>query len=103
MKRDRDKRGDSSHAYDTGIRHKISSLFELPKEIVMNLPLITLIGSQELSIENYRSLVEYSDTLVRISTSAGMFKVEGRQICLKQLTSESVTITGSLTLFGYIL
>jgi len=86
-----------------GFRSKISNLFELPKEIVMDLPLITMIGSQELSIENYKSLVEYSDTLVRVNTSSGIFKIEGRKLSLKHLTSESVTITGILTNFGYII
>ena len=86
-----------------GIRSKISTLFELPKEIVMDLPLITMIGSRELNIENYKSLVEYSDSLVRVSTNSGIFKIEGRKLTLKQLTSESVTITGILTNLGYII
>ena len=103
MKRERGRRNDSSHAHETGMRHKISSLFELPKEIIMDLPLVTVIGSQELCIENYKSLVEFSDSLVRINTSAGIFRVEGRRMSLKQLTSESVTITGTLTNFGYII
>ena len=103
MKRDHNRKSDSSHAHETGIRHKIASLFELPKEIVMNLPLITMIGGQELSVENYKSLVEYSDTLVRINTSAGIFKIEGQRLILRHLTSESVTITGILTNFSYII
>ena len=84
------------------LQSKISSLFELPQEIVMNLPLISIIGRAELCVENYKSVVEYNETTVRINTSSGMFKIEGHQLVLKRLTSESVTITGILTSFGYI-
>ena len=87
----------------TGFRHRISSLFELPKEIVLNLPLVNVVGNQELTVENYKSLVEYSSVVVRINTSCGVLKVEGRGLVLKHLTAESVTISGALANFGYLI
>ena len=95
------KREQGKHS--TNIRSQIANLFELPREIVLNLPVISLIGNEELSIENYKSVVEYSDEAVRISTSCGVLKVEGRKLNLKQMTSEAVTITGTLTNFEFII
>jgi len=70
---------------------------------VLNLPLISVIGNEELIIENYKSVVEYSEEVVRISTSCGILKVEGRKLNLRRMTSEAVTITGTLTNFGFII
>jgi len=88
---------------NTNIRSQIANLFELPKEIVLNLPMISIIGNQELHIENYKSVVEYSEEVVRINTSAGVLKVEGRKLNLKHMTSEVVTITGTLTNLDFII
>ncbi|MCL2674093.1 MAG: sporulation protein YqfC [Defluviitaleaceae bacterium] len=89
--------------HNTNIRSQIANLFELPREIVLNLPLISVIGNEELIIENYKSVVEYSEEVVRISTSCGILKVEGRKLNLRRMTSEAVTITGTLTNFGFII
>ena len=96
MKRESEKRGAS-------IRERLTAMFELPKEIVLNLPLISHVGNREITVENYKSLLEYSATNVRINTSAGVFRVSGRGLTLKHLTAESVTISGGLSEFGYIL
>ena len=85
-----------------GFLRKISSLFELPKEVVLNLPLVSLVGNKELTVENYKTLVEYSSTVVRINTASGVFKVEGRGLMLARLSVEAVTVTGNLEHFGYI-
>ncbi|HIT88501.1 MAG TPA: sporulation protein YqfC [Candidatus Coprocola pullicola] len=69
---------------------------ELPKEVILNLPLISLTGKEELVIENYKGIVEYSDEIIRVSTAVGVLRVGGKGLLLKQLTSECIVITGSI-------
>lgn len=87
----------------TKIKKKITAMLELPKEIVLDLPLVSMIGSEELSIENYKGIVEYTDDRLRISTSCGILKIEGRRLCLKQITAERISVTGSISKFEYLL
>lgn len=75
---------------------KLTGLLSLPKEIVLNLPLILMTGSEELNIENYKSIVEYTDAKIRIDTTAGMLILTGRRLVLKQITSESILVTGNI-------
>jgi len=78
------------------VKEKMTNLLALPKEIALNLPLLTATGQEEISIENYKNLVEFTDTKVRINTSAGLLTVEGKQLLLKQVTTEHVLITGKI-------
>ena len=78
------------------LRKKVTNLLALPKEITLNLPLLTATGQEELSIENYKNLVEFTDTKIRINTSTGMLQVEGQRLLLKQVTTEHVLITGKI-------
>ena len=86
-----------------GIKKTITSMFELPKEIVFNLPLINVIGNEEINIENYKGIIEYNLERVRINTSCGIIKIEGKKLLLKQITSENISVTGSISKFEYIL
>lgn len=85
------------------IKKTITSMFELPKEIVFNLPLINVIGNEEINIENYKGIIEYNLERVRINTSCGIIKIEGKKLLLKQITAENISVTGSISKFEYIL
>ena len=78
------------------VKREITAALALPKEIVLNLPLISLYGNEELNLENYKGIIEYSDERIRISASIGVIKIEGRNLLLKQVTSENISVTGCI-------
>lgn len=85
------------------LKQKVTNIFELPKEIVLNLPLVTIIGSQEMLVENYKGIIEYSEIKIRINTSCGVLKIEGKKLLINQMTKENLKITGKITTFEYLL
>ena len=78
------------------MREKMTNLLSLPKEIALNLPLILATGRNEVNIENYKNLIEFTDTKIRINTAAGAFAIEGAGLNLKQITTEHILITGKI-------
>ena len=79
------------------MRKKVTDLLSLPKEIALNLPLITLTGQEEVNIENYKNLIEFTDTKVRIHTAAGALTIQGQGLLLRQITTEHVLVSGKIT------
>ena len=79
-----------------GLRKNVTEALELPKEIMLNLPLISLIGREEVTVENYKGILEYGEDVVRIGTAAGVFRLKGKNFCLKQLSAECLVVTGSV-------
>ena len=84
------------------VKREITEALALPKEIVLNLPLISLYGNEELNLENYKGVVEYTSERIRINTSKGILKIEGRNLLLKQVTSENISVTGGIVKIEYI-
>ena len=78
------------------MREKMTNLLSLPKEVALNLPLILATGRGEVSIENYKNLIEFTETKIRINTSAGALTIEGERLNLKQITTEHILITGKI-------
>lgn len=86
---------------DTGgnkqnFREKLTEMLELPKEIVLNMPKLTMLGNGDLIIENYKGIVEYDKDVIRISTTSGIIKVSGLGIYIKEITSENIMIYGNI-------
>ena len=82
---------------------KITEALELPKEVVMNLPLITMIGAEDMTIENYKGVIEYSEERIRINTTAGIVRICGRRLLLKQITADNIGITGSIAKIEFLI
>lgn len=84
------------------IKKKLVNTLELPKEIIFNLPLITMVGNEEINIENYKGVIEYSPEKIRINTECGVLKINGEKLSFKQITAENIIVTGVIQKLEYI-
>ena len=85
-----------------GLRKNMTEVLELPKEIMLNLPLISLVGREEVTIENYKGILEYGEEIVRIGTAAGVLRLTGSGLCLKQLSAECMVVTGRIENLSFL-
>jgi len=80
-----------------GIKEKMTAVLSLPKDIVLDMPLVTAMGRGEINIENYKNLLEFTETMVRVSTKDGNMTIEGERLSLRQITTENLLISGRIT------
>lgn len=78
-------------------RNKIEKLLEIPVEVTTNIPKITLIGFNQLMIENYTGVIEYEEHLVKINSSIGIIIIEGNKMNLNQINENDVLISGVIS------
>jgi sporulation protein YqfC len=84
------------------VKRNIASALALPKEIVLDLPMITILGNEELTIENYKGVIEYGDESVRVNTTRGVIRIEGRKLILKQITTEVISVSGGIKKIEFV-
>jgi len=78
------------------IKKGIADLLELPRDIVLDLPKITLVGSLQIYIENHRGIIEYSTGIVKINTKAGILVVTGTNLTIRTIVVEEIIIVGHI-------
>ena len=78
------------------LKRKIATVMELPKDIMLNLPMVTLTGDEEILISNHKGLVEYGAGHVRVATTIGTAKIFGTNLVLKEITAETIVIAGKI-------
>ncbi len=77
-------------------KYNLSEALELPKDIVMDLPKVVLIGNIQLNISNHKGIIEYTQNIIRINSSIGIFKIEGENLELKTILLEEIVIIGNI-------
>lgn len=78
------------------IKSNFSDILELPKDIMLDLPKITLIGNLQLYIENHKGIVEYGSLRIRINTNAGILRILGKNMMIKTIVTEEIIIVGEI-------
>ena len=78
------------------IPNKLNKLLEVPKEVYSNIPKLTIIGFEQMLIENYRAILEYQDFYIRISTEIGILNINGFKLDLEEMTTDDLLINGKI-------
>ncbi|MCI8481759.1 MAG: sporulation protein YqfC [Clostridia bacterium] len=75
---------------------KISKFLELPEEVISDKPKITIVGFEEVLIENYKAILEYEDFYIKINTYLGAININGFNLRLKEMTGDDIMVLGKI-------
>lgn len=78
------------------VSERIIEFLELPKDIVLNLPKITMMGNRSIIITNYESIIEFDSGKVKLATVSGSLMVKGKYLDIREINAEEISITGEI-------
>jgi len=84
------------------ISRAMADLLEIPKDLVLDIPKITLIGRSELYLENHRGIIEYSSIRLRINLSRGFLEIQGENLEIKALLPDEIKIGGDISTCKFV-
>lgn len=77
------------------VKEKLSDALGVSKEILMDIPHITFAGNKEVYIENYKSIVEYTNSIIRLMITGGMLTIKGSELCVDKLRATDMFVSGN--------
>ena len=78
---------------------KIEKMLEIPEEVYSNTPKIIISGFDQMIIENFKSILEYEEFYIRISTYIGIININGYNLNLETMTNDDLKVTGKIDSF----
>ncbi len=76
------------------VKQVLMNSVDLPKDVMMDLPRITMIGQLHIYIENHRGLLAFSDVEIRLSLSQGQLAIKGENLVIKAILPEEILLEG---------
>ena len=77
-------------------------MFELPRDIMLNLPKISMIGNNQMLVENHRGVIEYTPQRIRVNFSIGVIRIQGNDMKLENIAADDIMITGEIRTTEFI-
>lgn len=81
-------------------RYMVEAL-KMPKDLVYGDVLIQVSGRYEAYIENYKNIIEYTDSSIKLQTKSGKLLITGKRLRIEYYTGDEMKITGYLSDFKY--
>ncbi|WP_173916103.1 sporulation protein YqfC [Halobacillus sp. Marseille-Q1614] len=82
--------------WQSQFKNWVSQYFDLPADVMLDLPRITTIGSIHAYIENCTGLLHFSDTEIRLKYSRGVISIKGKELRIKMMLKEELLLEGEL-------
>ncbi len=101
-KKEKHRNRDKSSTDKKRIKEKFTEMLELPKELVLDRPKLTMIGQRDLMIENYKAVLEYGIGRMRVKTGSGIVRITGTDLTIREITSEDIIISGTINTLEFI-
>ena len=76
--------------------NKINKALELPREISSSDTKISIIGFDEMLIENYKGILEYEEFYIKVKTAIGNINISGFNLELEQVTEDDISVKGKI-------
>lgn len=70
--------------------------FNLPKDICLGAMKVTLTGKYEAWIENYRGILDYTDTLIRLQGKDNKVEITGTKLAIKYYSGQDMRVEGDI-------
>ena len=80
---------------------KVTDSFELPKDIVLGIPIITAYGFNQLTIENHKGILAFSDSCVCVRCRDCTLKLTGSALEIKDFSQNLIIIYGNILGISY--
>ncbi len=85
----------------TSFKEYFSDFFELPDEVILDAPLIMIVGRRKMYFENHKGIAVYQDDLIKIRIKSGYFMIKGKNLEIEEIAPENILVSGEIKSLDY--
>ncbi|MDB5085484.1 MAG: yqfC [Bacilli bacterium] len=78
------------------IKLATASLLEVPKDTLIDLPRVTLVGGLQLLVENHKGIVSFDDQVLTLALTQGHLVIRGHALVVKSIFEKEINIEGTI-------
>jgi sporulation protein YqfC len=96
------KGGPFMNKWGNRMKRWITHQMDLPADVTMDLPRITMIGQIHIYIENHKGLLSFSDQELRLLLKQGQLLIKGKSFVIKTILPEEILLEGKIDQVIYL-
>lgn len=88
---------------DVSTKELVIESLKLPKDSLLGASIVTITGNQDVFVENYRGIIEYTDCQILLQGKNGKIQICGKRLRIIYYTNEDMKINGWIESVKYMI
>lgn len=84
------------------LREKFANVFDMSKEVILDTSKITLLGNKEITVENYKAILECTEKIIKIFNTSEIINISGENLQMKAITQDILYIVGIIKSVNFL-
>ncbi|MDB5052265.1 MAG: sporulation protein YqfC [Bacilli bacterium] len=80
-----------------------AQVIDLPPDVMLDIPRMTMVGNIRLYIENHRGIVHFSEDRLKLALSNGFLELNGKELVVRAISAEEILIEGLISELKYMM
>ena len=77
-------------------RSRLAGALDLPGDVIVGLPKVTVIGYLQATVENHRGIIEFTPHSVRIAAVEGAVEIHWADLTLRCILPDEIILDGHI-------
>ena len=69
---------------------------DIPEDVLLHVPRITMMDNQEVRIENYQTVLEYEENKIQFACKYRFLTITGKGLMISLITDDEVNVRGEI-------
>lgn len=78
-------------------KERLIDKLDLPKDVMLDLPKISILGDKEITIENHKGIAVFEKNIIKINTRTTPIEIKGENFEIVFIGSATITIKGKFS------
>ena len=78
------------------IPKKIAKTLDIPEDVMLGTPRLTMMSNRELRIENHKSILEYETDKITLCTKDMLIAISGDKLDIGVICDDEILVTGEI-------
>lgn len=83
-------------SYTRRLKLAAAEWLEIPKDALLDIPRVTLVGGVQLLVENHKGILSFEPQVLRLSLTQGELIIRGNHLRVKSILSKEMVIEGTI-------
>nr|WP_284703725.1 sporulation protein YqfC [Clostridium swellfunianum] len=78
----------------TRTKETLAEKLDLPRDVILNIPKITITGNNEIIVENHKGVILFEEKEIRINSNVGLIAIYGSGFEILFMGGSTLTVSG---------
>lgn len=102
MSRNQKRGAADAHESSKNAKELLVESLRLPKDMALGFSIVTITGNEQLLVENYRGILEYTSDYILLQGRTCRIRIGGKHLSIAYYTNEDMKIEGKISEVRYL-